>query len=50
MAFPGVTVKLVPSSGGVFDVAVDGRVVFSKHEAGRHARPGEVVDLVRRNR
>jgi selenoprotein W-related protein len=47
-AFPGgVEVKLIPSSGGVFDVTADGRLVFSKKAVGRHAAPGEVVGLLR---
>jgi len=41
--FPGVEVNLIHSSGGVFDVTVDGVVVFSKKRAGRHAAPGEVI-------
>jgi hypothetical protein len=28
-------------------VRVDGRLVFSKKQAGRHAQPGEVVQLIR---
>jgi selT/selW/selH-like putative selenoprotein len=47
-AFPGVHTKLVPSSGGVFVVTVDGEPVFSKRECGgRHAEPGEVVARIR---
>ena len=46
-AFPGVAVKLVESSGGVFDVTVDGDLVFSKKALGRHAVPGEIVSLIR---
>ncbi len=34
--------KLIPSSGGVFDVTVNGELVFSKQAVGRHAEPGEV--------
>ncbi len=45
-AFPGVETRLIPSSGGVFEVALDGKVVFSKRAVGRHARPGEVVNLI----
>jgi selenoprotein W-related protein len=41
-------VRLVKSSGGVFEVTVDGTLVFSKRASGRHAAPGEVLDLVRR--
>jgi selenoprotein W-related protein len=40
----------VPSSGGVFDVVVDGDLVFSKKQAGRHAQPGEVLRLIREKR
>lgn len=39
--------SLVQGSSGVFDVTVDGRPVFSKKAAGRHAAPGEVVQLLR---
>ena len=46
-AFPGVAVKMVPASGGVFEVAVDGKLIFSKKSLGRHANPGEVVDLIK---
>lgn len=46
-AFPGIETKLIPSSGGVFDVRVDGELVFSKRAVGRHAKPGEIVDLLK---
>ncbi len=39
--------KLIQSSGGVFEVEVDGRRVFSKKTLGRHAEPGEVLRLMR---
>jgi selenoprotein W-related protein len=32
---------------GVFDVEVDGEVLYSKHATGRHAEPGEVLELFR---
>ncbi len=38
---------MVPSSGGVFEVTVDGELVFSKKALGRHAEPGEVLELIR---
>jgi len=49
-AFPQAEVRLVPSSGGVFEVTVDGTLVFSKKALRRHAQPGEVVELIRRPR
>ena len=38
----GVGVKLVPGRNGIFDVIVDGGIVFSKYEAGRFPDHGEV--------
>ena len=49
-AFPGIELKLIPGSGGIFEVTVDGAVVFSKKRVGRHAQPGEVVEAVRARR
>jgi selenoprotein W-related protein len=46
-AFPGIEIKLIPGSGGIFEVTLDGIVVFSKKRVGRHAQPGEVVEAVR---
>lgn len=37
---------LLKSSGGVFEVTVDGALVFSKKALGRHAEPGEIVRLM----
>lgn len=39
------SLTLVPGSGGVFEVEVDGRLIFSKKQLGRHAEPGEVERL-----
>ena len=36
--------RLVMGSKGVFDVRVDGELIFSKKELGRHAEPDEVLD------
>ncbi len=49
-AFPDIETKLIPSSGGIFDVTVDGKLVFSKKALGRHAKPGEIVDLLQGGR
>lgn len=37
----------MPSSGGVFDVEVDGDLLFSKKQVGRHAEEGEVLSALR---
>ncbi len=36
---------LVMGDSGVFDVVVDDTTIYSKAETGRHAEPGEVLDL-----
>jgi selenoprotein W-related protein len=38
---------LVTGSGGVFEVEVDGELLFSKKASGRHASDGEVLALFR---
>lgn len=38
---------LVTASGGAFEVEVDGELLYSKHQTGRHAEPGEVLALFR---
>jgi selenoprotein W-related protein len=37
---------LVPSGGGVFELEVDGELLFSKKALGRHAELDELVELV----
>ena len=44
--FPDAEIRLVPSSGGVFEVTVDGRLVFSKKALRRHPNPGEILGLI----
>ncbi len=39
--------RLIKGGGGVFDVVVDGQLVFSKHRVGRFPEPGEVVEAIR---
>jgi predicted Rdx family selenoprotein len=36
---------VVTGDRGVFDVRVDGELLYSKRETGRHADPGEVLGL-----
>ena len=40
--------ELLPSDGGRFEVRVNGDLVFSKKQLGRHAEAGEVVGIVRK--
>lgn len=40
------SISVIPSDGGRFEITVDDKLVFSKLELGRHAEPGEVVQLI----
>jgi hypothetical protein len=39
---------MIPSSKGRFEVLRDGKPVFEKSKLDRHARPGEIVQLLQR--
>jgi selenoprotein W-related protein len=39
---------LVTGDKGIFDVQVDGELIYSKKAMGRHAEPGEVLELFER--
>jgi len=41
------SIRLVPSTGGVFEVSVDDELIFSKKKLERHAEPDEVIDIFR---
>jgi selenoprotein W-related protein len=41
------TIEIIPSSGGKFEVNVNGDLVYSKLATGRHAQSGEVYKLVK---
>ena len=41
------SLEIVPGTGGVFDVDVDGQRVFTKAMLGRYPEPDDVVPLVR---
>ncbi len=45
--YPEAKVRLVESAGGVFEVTVDGDLIFSKKELDRHANEGEVIGLMK---
>jgi selenoprotein W-related protein len=39
-------ITLVPSDGGRFEVSVNGKLLYSKLQTGRHAEPGEIPGLI----
>jgi selT/selW/selH-like putative selenoprotein len=48
--FPDADVRLIQSSGGDYEVTVDGDLIFSKKALRRHAEPGEIMALIGRSR
>ena len=40
-------VEVVPGANGIFDVHVDGSLVFTKSMLGRYPEPDEVLPLLR---
>ena len=43
----GVEPELIKGDNGIFDVEVDGKRIFSKHEVGRFPEHEEVLDKLR---
>jgi predicted Rdx family selenoprotein len=44
--YPNADVQLIPSSGGRFEVSRDGAPIFEKSQTHRHAKPGEIIELL----
>ena len=44
----GYWAKLIESGGGVFEVTVNGDLIFSKKSLGRFPEHNEIIDLVER--
>ena len=38
---------LVPSDGGRFEFSVNGNLLYSKKQLGRHAEEGEIIGILR---
>jgi len=47
--FPGVETKLISSGGGVYEIVMDGKLIFSKKELGRFPEDGEIEKLINKN-
>ena len=45
--FPGVETKLISSGGGVYEIILEGELIFSKKTLGRFPDDGEVVALIK---
>ena len=45
--FPGVETELISSGGGVFEIMLNGDLIFSKKAKGRFPDDGEVASLIK---
>ena len=41
------SLELIPSSGGAFEIEVDGELIFSKKELNRHPAAPEIKKLIK---
>ena len=42
----GAAIELVPGANGIFDITVDGKMIFSKSKQGRFPQPDELIGLI----
>jgi selenoprotein W-related protein len=42
-------IELVPADGGKYEIRVNGDLIYSKLETGRHADPPEIIGLFEKN-
>lgn len=40
------SINLIPGSGGVFEFYLNGELIYSKLETGRHTEEGEILSLI----
>ena len=45
-AIPGINLTLHAEGKGIFDVEVDGALIFSKYQIGRFPEEGEIAGLI----
>ncbi|MCE5194857.1 MAG: Rdx family protein [Nitrospiraceae bacterium] len=43
----GYRSDLLPGNNGIFDVIVDGNIIYSKHQAGKFPEEQEVIILIK---
>jgi len=46
--YPGCEVEFIKGSNGIFDVYADGKLLFSKHSAGRFPETEEIFAAIDR--
>ena len=43
----GADIELIAGSNGIFDIALDGNLIYSKSEQGRFPQPDEIIKLIK---
>ena len=43
----GADIELIAGSNGIYDVTVDGKMIFSKSGQGRFPKTDEIISLIR---
>jgi selenoprotein W-related protein len=43
----GAEIELIAGSNGIYDVTVDGKIIFSKFEQGRFPETSEIINLIK---
>ena len=44
--FPSYEITLKPSGGGVFEIVLNGQLIFSKKELNRFPKKGEIIKIL----
>jgi len=48
--FPEADIELIAGVDGVYEICVDGSVLFSKRKTGRFPNNGEILELLKKKR
>ncbi len=43
----GADIELVAGGNGVFDISLDGKMIYSKFEQGRFPQPDDIIKLIK---
>jgi len=43
----GITPQLIPGSGGIYDIIVDKKTIYSKHETKRFPDNNDIIKLIK---
>jgi len=41
------SLELIPSSGGVLEITMNGNLIFSKKETGRYPEANEIINIIK---